>query len=211
MLNSRAVRVGVAVGLGVTARAIAARLAQRSRGGLVDWDRAEGMAVRRLRSAPGHLSANEIAAAAPSYERAMARVVPVLETRLGTALPGVVERHSVVDRAAWARANMVTFRALIDHIEPGFRPRGVPGTVRTDFAAAANRGLTTSQIGFLLGYLGSRVLGQYDVALLSAEHEPGRLLYVEENIRMTARSIGARLDDFRVWVCLHETTHAFEM
>jgi coenzyme F420 biosynthesis associated uncharacterized protein len=141
----------------------------------------------------------------------MARVVPVLEARLGTDLPGVVERHSVVDRAAWARANMVTFRSLIEHIEPSFRPRGAPGTVRSDLAAAANRVLTTSQIGFLLGYLGSRVLGQYDVALLSAEHEPGRLLYVEENIRMTARAIGARIEDFRVWVCLHETTHAFEM
>jgi coenzyme F420 biosynthesis associated uncharacterized protein len=211
MLSSRAVRVGIAVGIGVTARAIAARLARRSTSGLVDWERAEGMAVRRLRTAPGHLSAAEIAKAAPSYERAMARVVPVLEARLGTALPGVVERHSVVDRAAWARANMVTFRSLIDHIEPSFRPRGAPSTMRTDFAAAANRVLTTSQIGFLLGYLGSRVLGQYDVALLSAEHEPGRLLYVEENIRMTARAIGARIEDFRVWVCLHETTHAFEM
>ena len=56
-------------------------------------------------------------------------------------------------------------------------------------AAATNRLLTTGQVGFLLGYLGSRVLGQYDVALLSAEQEPGRLLYVEENIRATARLV----------------------
>ena len=54
-------------------------------------------------------------------------------------------------------------------------------------AAATNRLLTTGQVGFLLGYLGNRVLGQYDIALLSAEHVPGRLLYVEENIRATAR------------------------
>jgi coenzyme F420 biosynthesis associated uncharacterized protein len=141
----------------------------------------------------------------------MARVVPVLEAHLGTPLPGVVDRHAVVDRAAWARANLVTFRALIDHLEPSLRPRGTAGTMRDDFAAAANRVLTTGQIGFLLGYLGSRVLGQYDIALLSAEHEPGRLLFVEENIRATARAIGARLEDFRIWVCLHETTHAFEM
>jgi len=55
------------------------------------------------------------------------------------------------------------------------------------------------------------VLGQYDVALLSAEQEPGRLLYVEENIRATARAIHVPVDDFRLWVALHETTHAFEM
>jgi coenzyme F420 biosynthesis associated uncharacterized protein len=211
VLGNRALRVGLAVGIGVTVRAVANRLVQRSDGSLVDWDRAEGMAVRRLRTTPGRLDPSELAAAAASYERAMARVVPVLEARLGTTLPGVVERHAVVDRAAWARANLVTFRALIDHIEPSLRPRGASGTMRNDLAAAANRVLTTGQIGFLLGYLGSRVLGQYDIALLSAEHEPGRLLYVEENIRTTARAVGARLEDFRVWVCLHETTHAFEM
>ena len=74
-----------------------------------------------------------------------------------------------------------------------------------------NMRIKVRNVFFLLGYLGSRVLGQYDIALLSAEHEPGRLLFVEENIRTTARSIGARLEDFRIWVCLHETTHAFEM
>ena len=65
--------------------------------------------------------------------------------------------------------------------------------------------------GFLLGYLGTRVLGQYDIALLSAEEAPGRLLFVEENIRATARSLGIPLDDFRTWIALHEATHAFEL
>jgi coenzyme F420 biosynthesis associated uncharacterized protein len=78
-------------------------------------------------------------------------------------------------------------------------------------AAATNRLVTTGQIGFLLGYLGTRVLGQYDVALLSAEQHPGRLLYVEENIRATARLVKVPVDDFRLWVALHETTHAFEL
>jgi coenzyme F420 biosynthesis associated uncharacterized protein len=49
------------------------------------------------------------------------------------------------------------------------------------------------------------------VALLSAEQAAGRLLYVEENIRATARAIEVPVDDFRLWVALHETTHAFEM
>ena len=49
--------------------------------------------------------------------------------------------------------------------------------------ALANRYVTTRQLGFLLGFLGPQVLGQYDLALLSAEATPGRLLFVEENIR----------------------------
>jgi coenzyme F420 biosynthesis associated uncharacterized protein len=122
-----------------------------------------------------------------------------------------VERHEVVDRVTWAHVNMATFRALVGRLEPHLVPRGRDGSPRTGMAVAANRFLTTSQVGFMLGYLGSRVLGQYDIALLSAEQSPGRLLYVEENIRGVARSIRVPLDQFRLWVCLHETTHAFEL
>ena len=76
--------------------------------------------------------------------------------------------------------------------------------------ALANRWVTTRQLGFLLGFMGTRVLGQYDLALLSAEATPGRLLFVEENIRATARALDVPLDAFRTWIALHETTHAFE-
>ena len=62
----------------------------------------------------------------------------------------------------------------------------------------------------MVGLLSQRVLGQYDLALLSAEHTPGKLLFVEENIRQTARSLGVPLGPFRTWIALHETTHAFE-
>ena len=74
----------------------------------------------------------------------------------------------------------------------------------------ANRWVTTRQLGLLLGFMGQRVLGQYDLALLSAETEPGRLLFVEENIRHTARALDVPLEPFRTWIALHETTHAFE-
>jgi coenzyme F420 biosynthesis associated uncharacterized protein len=58
--------------------------------------------------------------------------------------------------------------------------------------------------------MGSKVLGQYDLALLTAEAQPGKLLFVEENIRQTASTLGVPLDAFRTWIALHETTHAFE-
>ena len=38
---------------------------------------------------------------------------------------------------------------------------------------------------------------------------PGRLLFVEENIRESAH-LGVPLGPFRTWIALHETTHAFE-
>ena len=209
--SSRALRVGVAIGLGVTVRAIASRTNLTAPDGLVDWERAEEIARRRASRVPGRLTRHQIEATVPAYAKHMARVVPLLEDRLGAELPGVVERHAVVSRADWASANIGTFKALVAHLEPHLMPGTQKGSLRHGVAARANRLLTTGQVGFLLGYLGSRVLGQYDIALLSAEQEPGRLLYVEENIRATARALEVPVEDFRLWVALHETTHAFEL
>jgi coenzyme F420 biosynthesis associated uncharacterized protein len=108
----------------------------------------------------------------------------------------------------------MTFAQLIDRIEPHLiaatSRRGARSGLAADVAKMTNRFLTTQQLGFLLGYMGARVLGQYDVALLSAEATPGNLLFVEENIRLTAATLGINESDFRTWIVLHEATHAFE-
>jgi coenzyme F420 biosynthesis associated uncharacterized protein len=142
----------------------------------------------------------------------MARVVPRLGEALGTPLPGVVDRAAVVDRAGWIRANVGTFRSLISRMEGELLDQVVPvgGGLTRATMAIANRWVTSQQLGFLLGFMGTRVLGQYDLAILSAEADDGRLLFVEENIRGTAHALGIPVAPFRTWIALHETTHAFE-
>jgi coenzyme F420 biosynthesis associated uncharacterized protein len=118
----------------------------------------------------------------------------------------------VVDRAGWIRANVGTFRSLISRMEDELLDQVVPegGGLTRATMALANRWVTSQQLGYLLGFMGQRVLGQYDIALLSAEAEDGRLLFVEENIRGTAHALGIPVAPFRTWIALHETTHAFE-
>ena len=142
----------------------------------------------------------------------MERIVPALSAALGTELPGVVERSQVVDRAGWVRANTGAFASLIGKLEADLLDQVMPpgGGLAKASMALANRWITTRQLGFLLGFMGQRVLGQYDLALLSTEAAPGRLLFVEENIRGTARALGVPVGPFRTWIALHETTHAFE-
>jgi len=201
--------IGAAAGL--TAGYLGRRAERIARQGLIDWPRVEALAARRLRQAPGALSSAELATSEPAYATAMGRIVPLLEARLGQPLPGVVERHAVVDRAGWAAANATTFRSLIERLEePFLQELQREGGPLASFAALGNRYLATQQVGLLLGYLGTRVLGQYDVALLSAEAAPGRLLFVEENIRQTAAQLNVPLDEMRLWIALHETTHAYE-
>jgi putative hydrolase len=197
--------------IGVAATVIGRRAERSARRGLVDWDAVERFAIDRVRTAPGTLSPLELRAADAAYREAMAAVVPRLSAALGTPLPGVVERASVVDRAGWIQANVTTFRALVSKIEGDLLGQVVRGGGITSAAMViANRWVTTRQIGFLLGFMGTRVLGQYDLALLSAEATDGRLLFVEENIRATARALEVPIGPFRTWIALHETTHAFE-
>ena len=202
--------VGAALGAAVTV--LGRRAEDRARAGLVDWAAVARLAEARLRRAPGGLARAEIAATEAAYAAAMARVVPALEEALGAPLPGIVDRVAVVDRAGWVEANLVTFAELFGKLEGGLLDQLVPqgaGLVKASMALA-NRWVTTRQLGFLLGFMGQRVLGQYDLALLSAEAAPGQLLFVEENIRATAASLGVDVAAFRTWIALHETTHAFE-
>lgn len=202
--------LGSALGAAIT---VAGRRAERAaRSGLVDWPKVATIAEGRLRQAPGALGAAELRATEPAYAAAMARVVPALSAYLGTPLPGVVDRVAVVDRAAWVEANVATFAGLIGRLEGELLDQILPpgGGFGAAAMALANRWVTTRQLGLLLGFMGQKVLGQYDVALLSAEATPGRLLFVEENIRQTARTLDVPLDPFRTWIALHETTHAFE-
>jgi coenzyme F420 biosynthesis associated uncharacterized protein len=212
--DDRVWQAGFLVGsaLGAAATVLGRRAERAARRGLVDWERAEQVAVDRLRSAPGTLTANELRATEGDYAAAMAVIVPRLSAALETELPGVVERSGVVDRAGWVHANVATFASLIATLEDELLDQVMPsgGGLAKATMALANRWVTTRQLGFLLGFMGSKVLGQYDLALLSAEATPGRLLFVEENIRQTARVLDVPLGPFRTWIALHETTHAFE-
>jgi len=202
--------IGTALGAAAT---VVGRHAERAaRRGLVDWKVVERIAIGRLARAPGALDPAELRAAEPAYTEAMGQVVPALSAALGASLPGVVERSGVVDRAGWVRANTGSFASLIGKLEGELLDQVVPpGSGLTKAAMAlANRWVTNRQLGFLLGFMGTRVLGQYDLALLSMESAPGRLLFVEENIRATAKALGVPLASFRTWIALHETTHAFE-
>ncbi|MFL5770599.1 MAG: zinc-dependent metalloprotease, partial [Chloroflexota bacterium] len=196
--DDRVWQAGFLVGsaLGAVATVLGRRAERAARQGFVDWPAAERFAVERLRTIPGALPAAELRATEPSYAAAMERIVPRLSAALGTELPGVVERSAVVDRAGWVHANVATFAQLIGQLETELLDQVIPrgGGLAKATVALANRWVTTRQLGFLLGFMGSKVLGQYDLALLSAESAPGRLLFVEENIRQTAAALDVPLE-----------------
>ena len=202
--------VGAALGAAVT---VAGRRMERSaRRGLIDWRAVERLAADRVRNSQGTLTRAELAAAEPIYAASMREIVPALGAALQCELPGIVERSGVVSREEWVRTNVTAFAQLMGKVEGDLLKEILPpdaGFVKSAMAVA-NRAVATRQLGFMLSFIGQRVLGQYDLSLLSAEATPGRLVFVDENIRRAASSLGVPLNPFRTWIALHETTHAFE-
>ena len=71
------------------------------------------------------------------------------------------------------------------------------------------RSAAGSQVGVVLGFLSGKVLGQYD-PMGGGPDRAGRLLLVAPNIVKVERELGADPRDFRLWVCLHESTHRLQ-
>lgn len=115
----------------------------------------------------------------------------------------------VVDRASWAKANTQSFAVMLKPaMEKMLESRR--GTLSPG-AASVSGAITGSQLGAVLAFLASKVLGQYDpfAALAEGSTAPagGRLLLVAPNIVAVERELNVAPEDFRLWVCLHEQTH----
>lgn len=107
-----------------------------------------------------------------------------------------------VSRAGWLEANLQSMGALLEPVAEkaasGLGPaRPVAGY------------LLGAEVGALAGWLGRRVLGQYDVWLLSADR-PSRLLFVAPNLREAAERLDVELEPLVKWVAFHEVTHAVQ-
>jgi putative hydrolase len=139
----------------------------------------------------------------------------------GLDAPAEVSRVRAVRRGEWVQANVQGLRGLF---EPGAeqmakalararpeQPADVPEGAQL-FTEVFDRMaplLMGAQVGMVLGYLGQRVLGQYELPLPRTD-QPG-LLFVVPNIVTFEEEWSLPSDEFRAWVALHETTHAFDL
>ena len=116
-----------------------------------------------------------------------------------TGLHGRVGPATVVDRAGWSEANAEGFDNVLAPLTEVLTKK------QNKLAVAATAKVTGVQIGSLLAWLSSKVLGQYEA--FQPEGQEGRLLLVAPNIVEAERKLGVDAHDFRLWVALHEVTH----
>ncbi|MGW0824343.1 zinc-dependent metalloprotease [Streptomyces sp. NPDC002845] len=180
--------------------------------GMVDWNLAVATATRLVRPGP-EVSRDEARAVVAELRRhAKASEEHVRGfTRMGPEQPDDTP-ILVVDRPGWVRANVAGFRELLKPLLDKMQERrsSTPGGA---VLGAVGGKVTGVELGMLLSFLASRVLGQYETFapstrdLPAGENGGGRLLLVAPNIVHVERELDVEPHDFRLWVCLHEETH----
>lgn len=176
--------------------------------GMIDWTRTRDIAIRMNRG--DVLNAAERQRLDAYYGELVERCIPIVTEYTGMSLPPTSQRTYAFDRIDWINANLDGFKRMFEPIQDLDSPNDKDGTANR-IMSGVNQNILSYEIGLLLGYLAKRVLGQYDLALLGREPlAAGKLYYVEPNIRGTEAKLGLPRDDFRMWLALHETTHAFE-
>lgn len=113
----------------------------------------------------------------------------------------------VVDRATWAKANMQAFGVMLNPVSSSLVGQKFFDMTPQQRALASSAGST--ELGAVLAYLSTRVLGQYEPYAALGGHgaEGGRLLIVAPNLMSLEKELNVEPQDFRLWVCLHEQTH----
>ncbi|WP_143527397.1 zinc-dependent metalloprotease [Rubrobacter xylanophilus] len=113
----------------------------------------------------------------------------------------------VADRAEWIDFNIEGFGALMEPVLK--RAAQNAGALALAFGGVT----LTAQVGLLLGFLSSRVLGQYDTGPLLARERagrPGKVFFLDGNISAAAARLRVPADGMRLWIVLHEMTHALQ-
>ncbi|MBV9829972.1 MAG: zinc-dependent metalloprotease [Marmoricola sp.] len=169
---------------------------------MVDWDLAVRVGSRLVGEGP-QVSRSEAVDAVEELRAGAERSTPLVREYTGLVATERTAPVLVVDRPGWVQANADGFAAiiapLVDKLTSG---KSAPGP----WTEAIGSRITGAELGAMLGFLGSKVLGQFD-PFHDEPGEQGRLLLVAPNVVHVERELFVDRSDFRLWVCLHEETH----
>jgi coenzyme F420 biosynthesis associated uncharacterized protein len=169
----------------------------------VAWDLAERVAVRvggREPLAESYLYDS----LQPDFEELTAQAEELVAGVTGLRSLIGPARARVTDREGWAKANVASFQRLLRPVLDKIGPRMAASPI-----APVSRNLAAVQMGTLLGWMSTRVLGQYDLLLIEGEDEENQdvVYYVGPNILSLEKRFGFPPREFRLWLALHEVTH----
>ncbi len=167
----------------------------------IDWAIAERVAARIAGEEPFSASYHAHGMAAELTELT-AIAQPRVESETGFRSMAGPARARVVDRLDWVRANLASYQRMLRPLLSRLEELEGP-------AAEVSGKVAGAELGALLGWMSTRVLGQYDLLVLEDEdpEEQDLVYYVGPNILALEKRHSFPPREFRLWVALHEVTH----
>src|SRR5689334_21522949 len=146
--------------------------------GPVDWGLAERIAVR-VSGRELFAESYHYASLLPDFEELTAEAEELVYRATGLRSLAGPARARVTDRAGWVRANLASFSRLLRPLTDKLGER--VGDSR--LAPLAQRA-TGAELGLLLGWMSTRVLGQYDLLIIEEENPDDQdvVYYVGPNV-----------------------------
>jgi coenzyme F420 biosynthesis associated uncharacterized protein len=172
------------------------------RSSMIDWDLAVRVGSRLAGDGPV-VSRTEASGVVEELRAGAEKSTPLVRDFTGLNAQDRTAPVLVVNRPGWIQANADGFATVIAPIVARLQEKKGPPSAMTE---AIGSRITGTELGVMLGFLGNKVLGQFD-PFYEAPGAAGRLLLVAPNIVNAERELHVKEHDFRLWVCLHEETH----
>lgn len=171
--------------------------------GPVDWDLAQRVASR-IASRNQQPQSFHYATLAPDFERFTAQAEELVAAQTGLVSSQGAARARVADRPMWIGANIQSFQRLLRPVTDKFSER----MTRPRLSSLTSRAGGV-EVGVLLGWMSTRVLGQYDLLIIEDENPEDQdiVYYVGPNVMALEKKHAFPPEEFRLWLALHECTH----
>jgi coenzyme F420 biosynthesis associated uncharacterized protein len=164
---------------------------------VIDWSLAGQVArgIANLQPAGDPTPFQDLSGPAAESERLVSAYTGLVA---GAALPPA----EAVGRPEWIDANLQALGGVLDPVADRVGSKLGP-------VGGAAGALLAVEAGAISGFLGGRVLGQYEFPVLDPTG-PARLLFVGPNLGHAVKTLDADADQLLRWVALHEITHALQ-
>ena len=171
--------------------------------GAVDWAFAERVAVRVCGKDP-FAASYHYDSLAPDFAECTSRAEELVAIETGLRSLAGPARSRVTDREGWIRANVASFQRLLRPLLDRFGER-----VQSSPLLPVTSRFAGAELGLMLGWMSTRVLGQYDLLVIEEENplDQDIVYYVGPNVLALEKQYGFPPAEFRMWLALHEVTH----
>ncbi len=169
----------------------------------VDWRLAERVATRIGGHEP-FLDSYHYRRLSPELTELTAQAEEMVAAETGLKSTSGVARAQVTTRAGWVAANVASFQRLLLPVTDKMAQR-----LSHSWLAPMTQRVGGAEVGAVLGWMSTRVLGQYDMLIIEDDRpeDQDMVYYVGPNVMALEHEHGFDPLQFRLWLALHETTH----